>query len=278
MSIDKLKEKSLGLITFLKINDYSSSYIALFVREIQCIITAVSLQPISSYEEYYYYLTTDSSISATTFVARRQIIGKLQQYDLYGMYPSKECPSFLLKKHPFDTLSLEFQQAISYFSNNLSSRGLMQSTIDSRKGMFTKFLLTVQKNSIYCFSNISEKVVHSYFNDGKKLIRGYDVVKIIRSALEINLTTPNSHLCIEQIIAFLPCIKKSHKIYPYLKDDEADKILKVIMDKDVELSLRDRAMTILLYFTLFISIVKNVNYSIIMTFSLSELFSRFFFF
>jgi integrase len=132
----------------------------------------------------------------------------------------------------------------------MDKNGLTASTIKSRKGVLVKFCSFLMSNGVSSFENISYQVILDYFYDGDSRLRGMDVVKIIRLAIDdwCRKITPLSR--IDQIKAYLPSFGKRHPAYPYLQEDEAKKILEVLMNEDTHLlSLRDRAIGILFYFT-----------------------------
>lgn len=116
--------------------------------------------------------------------------------------------------------------------------------------MLIKFFSFLMSNGVSSFENISCQIILDYFYDGDSRLRGMDVVKIIRLAID-DWCGKNIHLSgVVRIKAYLPSFGKPHPAYPYLQEDEAKKILKVLMYEDNHLlSLRDRAIGILFYFT-----------------------------
>lgn len=250
MSIFTIHKKGDAFLAYLVENDYSSGYISNFQRELRSIKKFAEMHPTGTYEEYYLHVKTNEVKTPATLAYRRQMIGRLEQYDLYGVTPGKKAPYIFLKKNEYDSLSDIFKMFINSYIESMDKNSLAASTIKSRKGVLVKFFSFLISNGVSSFENISYQIVLDYFYDGASRLRGIDVVKIIRLAIDdwCSKSIPSSGIGL--IKAYLPSFAKSHPAYPYLQEDEAKKILKVLMDEDNHLlSLRDRAIGILFYFT-----------------------------
>jgi integrase len=250
MSIFTIHKKGDEFLAYLTKNDYCHDYICNFQRELRSIKKFAEEHPTGTYEEYYLHVKTIGVKTPATLAYRRQMIGRLEQYDLYGVIPGKKAPYIFLKRNEYDSLSDNFKMFINSYIKSMDKNGLATSTIKSRKGVLVKFCSFLMSNGVSSFENISCQIILDYFYDGDLRLRGMDVVKIIRLAIDdwCGKGIPSSRA--DLIKAYLPSFGKSHPVYPYLQEDEAKKILKVLMDEDDHLlSKRDRAIGILFYFT-----------------------------
>jgi len=95
----------------------------------------------------------------------------------------------------------------------------------------------------------SERTVQNYFYDGEKIVRGFDVMKQIKNVLKECIPHYHNGEC-ERIISFLPIMKKSHKTYPFLEEEELEKIKSVLFGSDcTNLTLRDKAIVTIAFYT-----------------------------
>ena len=116
--------------------------------------------------------------------------------------------------------------------------------------MLDKFFSFLASKGFEHFSNVGEQDILSYFFDGTSVIRGYDVVKILRLSILDYGRVSHDESC-KRILSYLPRIRKRHGIYPCLTKEERERIDSLLEGPGDhgQLSKRDRAMFTLLYYT-----------------------------
>lgn len=235
-----------GLLDWLTAHGYSTKYQTDIKREMTRMERYAIDHPNSSFEEYYLLLSRITT-SASTLEKRRQILGRIMQYHLYGSTPSKAHPFSMAKKDEFSCLPKEYQEFITSYCAMAKERGLRSSTIHSRRGVLTKFCTHLTACASYDFKSVTIETVRSYFYDGEKQLHGKDVAKVITMALKAYEGKAKAD-GIQRLAAILPSMRKHVPIYPFLTDDEANKISEVLSSAGRELSYRDKAIGIMFFY------------------------------
>ena len=249
MDIENLERTKSSLKSYLQENGYSQAYTKALLHEIDRLISDSHFAESDSYESYYETQIVPIYKNSATLSSKRGMLGRIKSLDLYGVMPSKGHPSFLINKDCSCQFSPEFSCFIDTCRTKWKERSLAASTIDSRLGVLIKFFAYLTRAGIATFKNICEQDIRSYFFDGTSLIRGYDVVKIIRLSIFDYLSVSHNTSC-KFILSFLPQIRKRHKIYPYLRDEEKQRIDSLLeAPGSFNLSKRDLAIFTLLYYT-----------------------------
>jgi integrase len=249
MNTQNLKEQYPLLINYLRESEYTKTYVDEFLFVIRRVLREACNPEIKSYEEYYESLATSKRYAKSTLRNKRKIIGQIKQFDLNGIYPSPGHHYKLIGNEKYDCLSLEFKKIIDTFVKSATERGITNSSIIRLKISAVAFLLYLQNHGSSSLLDISENHVQQYFHDGKKMIRGYSVLKPIRAVFKECIPFYQNNEC-EVILSFLPLMKDTHKVYPYLEDDEIDKINLILLNTDcTNVSLRDRAIVTIAFYT-----------------------------
>ena len=249
MDIENLKCTKIHLESYLQENGYSKVYTKALTHEIDRLISDSDFAESASYEAYYQDHVVPKYGNAVTQAAKRGILGRIKNLDLYGVMPSKGHPSFLMGRDSVCLLPSVFRCFIDTCRTEWTRRRLAASTIASRTGMLGKFFSHLTSKGARCFEDVSEQDIRSYFFNGSSLIRGYDVVKILRLSILDYIAASNDTSC-NRVLYFLPQIRKRHKIYPYLTDEERQRIDSLLdLPAPDNLSKRDMAIFTLLYYT-----------------------------
>lgn len=124
MSIFTIHKKGDAFLAYLMENSYGSGYISNFQRELRSIKKFAEEHPTGTYEEYYLQVKTNEVKTPATLDNRRQMIGRLEQYDLYGVFPTGEVPYIFLKKDEYDSLSDIFKIFIDSYIESMDKNGL----------------------------------------------------------------------------------------------------------------------------------------------------------
>lgn len=248
MCISNIHQRCEALLNYAKDNGYSQGYIAELKREIEFIHQFSEENPLSTYEDYYLRVKSEAK-SASILDRRRQVLGRIAQFAQFGITPSRAKPFIFLKKEEFESLPEQFKQFIFIYCGIMEKKSLAFSTIKSRRGVLVKFLFYLKVNEFSNLADITETVVLDYFYDGVNHIKGYDVVKIIKLAVVACINENADIKGLDNLKRYLPLLHKRHTVYPYLNDTEAEQILSILISDTSNLSFRDRAMGLLLYFT-----------------------------
>jgi site-specific recombinase XerD len=248
MRISNIHQRCESLLDYAKDNGYSQGYITGLKREIEFIHQFSEENPPGTYEDYYLRVKSEVK-SASTPERRRQVLGRIAQFDRFGIIPSKAKPFVFLKKDEFESLPEQFKRFISIYCGIMEKRSLALSTIKSRRGVLVKFLFYLTINEFFNLADITDTVVLDYFYDGINHIKGYDVVKIIKPAVVACINENADIKGLDNLKRYLPLLHKRHTVYQYLRDTEAEQILNVLISDTSNLSFRDRAIGLLFYYT-----------------------------
>lgn len=243
MDISNLKQSHPILINYLQKNGYSKDYIDEIMTGIKQVLSEANSTNIKSYEEYYEFIQSKFSSKATLH-HKYKIIGKIKLFDLYGILPTCNRRTGFLKLDKYLSLSPEFKQVTDSFSVSAKLRNLSDSYLNNTKGTAIRFFYYQQVLNHNSLSDITEESTLSYFNVNGRIVRGYHVMNKVKAVLKENSL---SSLC-QYIISYLPTLKNKHKVYPFLEEDELDKLRNLLTQESSILSLRDKAvLTIAMY-------------------------------
>lgn len=244
-----MKCAKIRLESYLHENGYSLVYTKALAHEIDCLIFDPDFAEATSYESYYLNHVVPKYGNPVTLAAKRSMLGRIKNLDLYGVMPSKGHPAFLIGRDSACQLPSAFRCFIDTCRTEWERRRLAASTIASRAGMLAKFFSHLTSRGAACFEDVSEQDIRSYFFDGSSQIRGHDVVKILRLSMLDYIAASHDASC-EPVLSRLPQIRKRHRIYPYLTDEERQRIDSMLEMPDHGcLSRRDMAVFTLLYYT-----------------------------
>ena len=247
MNVENLRKTYPLLIDYLRENGYTKGYINEFLTDIKQVLREASDPRINSYEEYYESLST--KFTKSTLHHKFKIIGKIKQFDLKRIFPTSIHRCGFLKQDNYECLSPEYKNVIDVFVKSATNRGLSESYIRHLKLAAAKFFDYQQTHGTHSLLDVSERTVQNYFYDGEKIVRGFDVKKQIKNVLKECIPHYHNDEC-ERIISFLPIMKKSHKTYPFLEEEELEKIKSVLFGSDcTNLTLRDKAIVTIAFYT-----------------------------
>jgi integrase len=247
MNVENLRRTYPLLIDYLRENGYTKVYINEFLTDIRQVLREASDQRIISYEEYYESLST--KFTKSTLHHKLKIIGKIKQFDLKGVFPTAIQRCGFLKQDNYECLSPEFKNVIDAFVKSATNRGVSESYIRHLKLAAARFFDYQQTHGTHSLLDVSERTVQSYFHDGEKIVRGFDVMKQIKTVLKECIPYYHNGEC-ERVISFLPLMKKRHKTYPFLEKEELEKIKSVLLGGDcTNLTLRDKAIVTIAFYT-----------------------------
>lgn len=245
LDLTNLKDSYQKLINYMKEGGYpySSSYIQNVEAEIKKILnTDVQFD---SYEDYYLYRVSKTNSTKRYRFPFKSHITVIMNFDIYNEYPSGLICKYQLFENLQEPLLCEsFKKVINVYQALVNkNEKTCRDEIREAEYFFTK----MQKFGIFDLPSIREKHVISYFmNAEKEIIREYSCRWRLKRVFET--AAPEMTEC-NRIAFLLPVLKAHRKNIQYLSDHELNKVKKVILDKDVDISFRTRAIGTLLVYT-----------------------------
>lgn len=248
LDLINLKEGYPKLINYMKEGDYpySSSYIQSVEAEIKRLLNTDVI--FDSYEDYFLYRVSKTSSTKQYRFPFKSHITMIMNFDIHNEYPcGRICKHQLFEGSQHPTLCENFKKVIDVYQTLVNryekNKKTCQDEITEAEHFFTK----MQELEIFDISSIGEKHVISYFmNENKEMIRGYSCRWRLKRVLET--VAPEVTEC-NRIAFLLPALKKHRKNIQYLSDEELNKFKKVILDMNVNISFRTKAIGTLLVYT-----------------------------
>lgn len=251
MNLAKLLETYPELLKHMKDDGYSTEYIKHIEWEIKWLRRTRSKYHFLSYEEMFRTRVKTGRkkvYSADREYHLRSMYAILQRFEEDGIFPDRQKRRPLTPRSSYYKLLPAFQEVIDLYKIHAEKAGLKESTIKKRLSKGSSFLLFMQERGHKTLSTISESDVLSFFTDSDGIAALSSTHKREISAVfsaELGTHTESAH----QIVTYLPDIKKRKKNIKYLTSEESDAIRDCLYKCDNNLSVRNRALGMLLYFT-----------------------------
>ena len=246
MNLENLRNDYLKLISYMETAGYSNDYINRLRREIQWILVEADTRGWDCYNDVYQYYEA-IPLSPRKLEKKRAFIGTIMEYDLHGKYPDGTW-SGLVERGAYPKLTPEFRSLIDYYCMAARERGKKESSINTESKNVSAFLLTLQDAGSYRLDDITEEALISVFvsSDGEQL-KSRNYSKFITAVLKACIPL-NPDAC-RKVLSLLPVTKRGRKNIQYLTPEETHAILNAMDDMSNALSLRDRAIGKLAYYT-----------------------------
>lgn len=246
MDFTNLRQHQEELIDYMRDSGYSKSCLYMYKHQIRDILS-LDLEYWNSYQDIYEYFVSIST-NKKDLRWRRSVIGSLEYFDIYGLYPDRRrvC-SFAEPKGAYYSLNTQYQKLIDHYKVYALKIGKTKdSTIDSESHCGAVFFLHLQQRGCKDLSAVEEEDVLSHFLDESGvLIRQAGCCKNIKAVLKAGMEI--DPLNCKKILLFLPHLTEHRKNIQVLTDDEIDK-LNLLLETGL-LSLRDKAVMQLLLHT-----------------------------
>ncbi len=246
MNVENLRNNHPKLISYMEATGYSKDYIGRLQTEIQKILAEADTKDWDCYNDVYQdYEAT--ALSLGSLEKKRAFIGAIKEFDLHGKYPDGKW-SGLVERGAYLKLVAEFRSLIDYYCMAAQERGKKESSINTESKNVSAFLLSLQNAGINRLDDITEEAVMSVFvsPDGEQL-KSYNYRKFISAVLKVCIPL-NPDAC-RKVLSFLPVTKRVRKNIQYLTSQETHAILDAMDDMSNALTLRDRAIGKLAYYT-----------------------------
>lgn len=242
MDMAKLTQEHHRLIEHLKEVGYSPGYLHIIERTIAYLLENNDSEGWVSYEEAYdsYCLATSSRyMRENTCMA----IGVVKEFVLNDRYPDCTRSRSLFRHSAADDLAPGFRKIVDEYSSAELARGKRERTVRSEAGEGAMFLRAMQDRGRASLDEITEEDVLSFFlgDGGPCRCAGYAAT--VRRVLATAVPDCDAR---RRILSFLPGIRDARKNIQYLTDDEVRAVKAVVEDAHSALTLRDRAVVLLL--------------------------------
>lgn len=247
MDLEKLCNNHTDLIQHMQNNGYSADYVRRLKTEINRLIKNKEKKKYHTYEDA---CCIRESHTKSSEMQRwyRLAYGILKRFDIYNEYPDRRRKEPLIKRGAYPQLNAIFKEVIDLYKEADRKRGLKEHTIYGNASGGSCFLLAMQNQGHLKLEDITEDDAMSFFTDENgtaALSSGYK--KEIAAVFKADLGAFNESA--KRILAYLPMIRPKRKNVQYLTPEEVDDIHEMLNNKNNALSLRNRAIGLLLFFT-----------------------------
>lgn len=247
MDLKKLCNNHADLIQHMQKDGYSVDYVSRLKAEINWLIKSNETKQIQTYEGAC-YIRVNNTKSSGMQRWYRLAYGILKRFDIYNEYPDRRRKEPLIKRGAYPQLNATFKEVIDLYKEADRKRGLNKHTIYGNASGGSCFLLAMQNHGRLILEDITEEDAMSFFTDKNGIAAlSSTYKKEIAAVFKANLGAFNEPA--KRILAYLPVIRPKRKNVQYLTPEEVDVVHEMLNDKDNGLSLRDRAIGLLLFFT-----------------------------
>ncbi len=242
MNVEKLKNSKSELLQYLNDNGYSKSYIQNIKHGLKFI-----MENAENWDGYtdslkQYLLTSPTEEQLHHFKIAMNVWAR---FDLYGKYPDRFPHASCLEPVKEPTSS-EFKRTLSNYKTLALNRGIKPSSVIATFINATNFFLALEDLNIFTLNAITEEAILTILTDSQgnpKYSSTYNFM--IRSVFKEN--TSEDIQC-ARLVNMVPRLKKHRKNIQFFNEEERNK-LKYVLNKNDTLSLRDKAIGILLFYT-----------------------------
>ncbi len=247
MAFENLRSQHPLLLQYLTDHHYSSPLIDTVRREITRIIDLSDAEGWKSYADIF-SAYEKNGWKKKSIDDKRYILRLLERFDIHNEYPIRaQRKSDLFANDRFDSLPTEFQEFAVMCRKRLEESGRKSSTVSVVIGNLLRFLELLHLRGCNSFSDVTETDVIAFFvTETGRHIRGATAKKMLVTALNTGKEWKNGDCA--RIMPFVPLLQPARKAIQYLTHEEVEAVRFALTEKDVPLSMRDKAMgCILLY-------------------------------
>ena len=246
MYLENLRTNYPKLLSRLEEDGYSAAYIASIRGMIKTILTKSGIHGWGDYYDVRRHYEAACK-SEGTLIKKRTIIGAIMEFDLNGKFPDRT-GSALMSRGAYYRLLPEFRKLIDNYKLSEQERGIKESSVIVKSSNASSFFLRMQEAGALQLSDITEEMIVDIFlppegaarinNSQKNCIAG-----VIRANIPFD-----PHAC-RKMLNVMPMTRRKANNVQYLTDQEAKAVLLALDDMSNSLTLRDRAVGKLAYFT-----------------------------
>ena len=243
MDFNHLTDNKSKLFDFMKENGYSYEAICSTKTTIDFLLS----HNCSEWKNYDDVRKTVLSFYPNPNSQSRRIaaLNRIIMFDLYDAMPSWKRYSHLDRISHYYSLCDHYRNLIDHYRQSLLQSTLAEKTIYSRTHAAASLLLRIQNKGIYDLANLTENdVVELFWNDGQPFEKTYR--NAFKDFLKRADIIPKEIR--QNIIWYIPKKKKKVNNKQYLTKTEVEAVVSVLKE-ETALSLRDRAIGSLLFYT-----------------------------
>ena len=196
-----------------------------------------------SYADVYDSLV-EKGLAPSTLANYRSILGGIQGFHLRGEYPDETPHNHLFATDRRGSMAPEFASLLDHYEQSERRRGVRESTVRGVVGVGIRFFEHLERRGVGELAGIGWDDVASFFVVDGAPARGASSADALRAIFRAGLSFDETpcRLTLDRI----PKIRTPRKNAQYLKEGEVGLIRKVISDASCGLTLRDRAIGLLL--------------------------------
>lgn len=242
MDMTKLTQKHNELVEHLEEVGYSTGYLHIIERTIAYLLENSDSEGWGSYKdayESYCRVTPSRYMRENTCMA----LGVIREFVLHDRYPDGTRSRSLFRHSAADDLAPGFREIVDRYSSAELARGKKDRTVRSEAGEGAVFLKAMQNRGRVSLDEITEEDVLSFFLGDGGPCRSAGYAATVRRVLATAAPDCDART---RILSFVPNIRDGRKNVQYLTDDEVRAVKSLVDDPHSELSLRDRAVVLLL--------------------------------
>jgi integrase len=231
------------LLSYMEAKSYGKQYIRFIEKEINWILDESESCDWKTYDDIY-QAYVDKWKNKHTLANRTRGLLVIKRFDLESQMPDGR--KHYRKPSNYDYLSEEFKLFIETFLNAVKPE-TNKSYYKGIEHSACSFLLRLQKNGIDILDSITETSVFDIFAEDDKINGSHGFRYSVKTAFKINAPYYHNGTCLK-IISCLPSFQRRKKNIQYLTKDEIKQV-ESMLDNDTSLSLQDRAIGLLAYYT-----------------------------
>ena len=245
MDTRHLEEHFHELTEHMESAGYSAHHIRTFRTEFNWIVRHSDGNQWESYQDIY--LERSARLRPQTLRAVRCALAALERFDLHGELPSGvKQPTSVNQRSAYSKLSPQYREVIDRYRSCEEKRGKKGSTISHEASNASCFLLAMQQRGCNELSEIGEEDAISFFWSDGALVRGCSYRKNVSAVLKA--AAGGDPEC-ARVESCLPRLREKRKNIQYLTGEEVAELKAFLADRGSGLSLRDRAIGLLLLHT-----------------------------
>lgn len=245
MDLQELKTKYPLLISYMEDQNYSRQYIRHIKNESLWILRESGNYDWKTYDDIY-QTCVEKYTNKYTLNYKRRMLLVIKRFILDSVVPDGSIhvhtPSYC------DGLCVDYKHFIDIYRKVIKTR--YEKPLHYHKSCESSacsFLSRLQKQGVYSLEHITEKNVMDVFTNDARLCRSYHFKRETASVFKICAPFYPAGIC-SKISSYLPEIRNARKNIQYLTKDEIKKI-KFTLENDSSLSLQNRAIGLLAFYT-----------------------------
>lgn len=242
MDLEQLKKNYPKLLNYMKEKGYSGEAYYCTKTTIELILTTND----PNWKSY-----DDVRISLKKLFPKRNAqsrcmaaLNRIVCFDLYNEYPNWKPHPELEKRGSYYSLDPEYRSLVDEYHKALNRLPLKDITVYGRVKAVSSILLKLQQKGIRHLSSIKEDdIIQLYWNNGNPYGKRYrrdfkEFLSLVSIPKDIS----------KRVASYMPKNKSCQKNKQYLSKEEAESI-RTVLQSETLLSLRDRAIGSLLFYT-----------------------------